>query len=205
MKASTFLHRVRNAKHGDGGPLYSSVLLKPKKREPSYACPICDEHYPTVEAMLDCLNTPPKPGRFKVGDIVLVGDWKCRPDWRGSPWVAFTIPPRPKSPDHFKHVEQFFLWHVITSLWNKKHDEVASLVSLPSEDEISYGWNPTTSGGHHGMFTEAEVTAGAFLAGHSNDYYEKEFKGITIAPPSRALRAEAKILADAGLVITNLI
>lgn len=176
-----------------------------EERQPKFCCPICGQHYDTVEKMLDCFNQKPEKGPFKVGDIVLVsgkywGWWQGKDKPEDDPWLACVRPAIPKSKDHFDHVIQYWPWFVITSLWQESHREVASLVSL-MRGEVSEGWNPTVDTTHYMMWLEGKIEERTDYATHWKDHFE----GVKIKPPSDRLRAEAAELAKEGYLFTDLL
>jgi hypothetical protein len=119
-----------------------------------FFCPVCGEVFDTESKAIECRDQPFEDGGLKVGDIVVVpGQWT---DWydASDPWVAFEIPPDPKSNDQFDCERKMVPYYVVTAIhgkWRNPHRCVVTLVSLVSS-ALNAGWNPATGEYHDAMF-----------------------------------------------------
>lgn len=179
-----------------------------KARQPSFQCPACGSHYPTVEKMLACFNQKLETGRFKVGDLVIVGNYLV-PDADprdDDPWWAGKVSARPQAESHFDRIDHFYAWYVVTSLRQERHNEVASLVTL--FDTGDWGWNPTVANSHYCLWREG-VTPGTVLPQNKDhwneEYFAEEYAPLKVRPPSARLREEAAKLAAEGYVTYTLL
>lgn len=153
-----------------------------------FVCPCCQAKFDTVEEMLACMNQPVEHGAFKPGDIVLVGGrWTGSIDDVHDIWIGAISPKDESAKSHFRHIDQYHPWFVITSLWQKGHNEVCSLISLMDGDLIA-GWTYTVRDSHYSVAKETAV-----------------LNGFKLRPPSDKLRAEAAKLAATGWICRSLI
>ncbi len=189
--AAQFIEMVKSEEGG-------ARIGQGRKYAPTFACPICGSHYPTIGEMIGCLNSPIEKGSIRVGDIVMLGGkWlgEAHAIPRDDIWIACIIPKVPGHHDHFRHIDQFYSWYVVTGLWNKNHTEACSCVSLMGQG--SEGWNPTVDDTHCAIMKAGEEIV--------HPFWKKTLAGIEIRQPSEALKAEAALLAAAGIFTPGLV
>lgn len=167
-----------------------------------YACPVCNEVYYTEAEARKCRDQPYDNGGLKIGDIVVVpGAYHNRYEL-DDPWLAFEIPPDPKSKSHFDWAGYRVPYFVVTAIHGEhrnKHRCVVTLATLCG-GELDVGWNPANGDGHKAMFR---------IDGHRCDanstWIETIRELLEGCDPPESMRTEAAALAIIGISTRNLL
>jgi hypothetical protein len=168
-----------------------------------FACPVCATTYDTQLAAEVCRDRPFDDGGLKIGDIVVVPSKFHNMYEEDDPWVAFQIPPDPKSESHFDQTGYMVPYYVVTAIhseWRDPHRCVVTLATL-CDGELHTGWNPATGDGHCAMF---RIDGGEHCDDGSN-WIDVVRDFLTTCNPSGTLREEARALAGIRLSTRNLL
>jgi len=167
-----------------------------------FACPVCSAIYDTAGKAKNCRDQPFDNGGLKIGDIVVVPAKYHNMYEEDDPWLAFPIPPDPRSHSHFDRAGYMVPYYVVTAIhseWRDPHRCVVTLATLCG-GELQTGWNPATGRGHCAMYR---------IDGHRCDIGSNWFDVIQdlleMCNPSEDMRDEARALAGIGLSTRNLL
>ena len=167
-----------------------------------FACPVCDQAFDTQIGAEVCRDQPFDDGGLKIGDIVVVPGKYHNMYEEDDPWVAFQIPPDPKSHSHFDRAGYMVPYYVVTAIHSEPRDPHRCVVTLATlcDGELQTGWNPANGDGHHAMFCIDGKNCDA-----NSTWIDVIRDLLTTCKPSEVMRKEARALAGIRLSTRNLL
>ncbi len=168
-----------------------------------FACPVCGETFATEKAAKKCRDQAYDDCGLKIGDIVVVPGAYRNDYGMNDPWLAFEIPPDPRSDDHFDRTGYRVPYFVVTAIHGDERDKHRCLVTLATlcGGELRLGWNPANGDGHEAMYR----IDGGQHCDPSSTWIEDIREFLEKCEPSAQMREEATRLARVGISTTNLL
>lgn len=165
-----------------------------------FACPVCGETFATKKAAKKCRDQPYDDGGLKIGDIVVVPGAYHNDYPLNDPWLAFKIPPNPKSNSHFARTGFRVPYFVVTAIHGDEHRCLVTLATLCGGD-LRLGYNPADGDGHYAMYR----IDGCKHCDASSTWIEDIRDLLEDCKPSAQMREEAARLARVGISTGDLL